>query len=76
VEVEYQQLMSRGVVEEERNGPVHVTNNVEKFYEVVHVFTPALCCSHLLGEKICSPLPVVAVKETLIWRHVLLMVFI
>jgi hypothetical protein len=51
---------SRGtiVLESRRDAPVRVSNDVEEFSEVIHIFTSTSRGEHVLDEKECVlPLP-------------------
>ena len=48
------------------DAPVRLTNDVEEFCEVVHIFTPTLRGEHVLGEmEYVLPIAIVGVKESL-----------
>ena len=53
------------VVKRRRDVPVRVSNDVEEFCEVVHIFTSTLSGKCVLGKmKYVHPLPIVGVKES------------
>ena len=56
-------LRGARVVERGRTAPARISNEVQQFRDLIHVFTPAVVCEQVQGEMKCIvPVPIVRVK--------------